>query len=748
MINRYLYILFSVFFIRLLSGQTLPLKQSFEGTASDSWNYTTNPAAFNAGGNVWDRVDSSGYISGASDGTWFWESQDADVTGYLTFETLDISGEGSLQITFDYYASSGYEEVDGIGYEIIYDNDTSWDSATLVEFDDDTGSTWEQAVVNVPANADYLRFRLWIHTSAGTEYGGVDNIELKEAPLNQPSLEITSPEYGLKVENGVSSLTVSGTCTNCVGDLVWSNGISGVAGSIAATNDWDISDLPIIPTNNVIIITGTNSAGEAASDEIVIYREFGLALAFTAFNASRDAFAFVALTEIAADTDIIFTDEEWDGTSFGGGEADIIWNSGNGVDAGRVVVIDHCDDDTSWSANYGSIDPSSDQMSLAATSAEDIYVYLGAAREPVFFLTEVSNAGGELDGTGLEYGIDAVDLSENSEYTGPRSGFDTYMEYLTLLCAPSNWSALSSAPDSTTFIVNGASPVPMLSIESPEDGNFYEYGTSVISVSGTTANVAGYISWSNETSGASGEITAADDWVIDSVSLAAGAENIIAVTATNSAGESASDSIEISRGNNLSTDSAGIVAFTSFNSVTDSFSFVVLENIDAGTVIRFTDEEWDGLEFGTGEDDIIWSNSVATAAGTVVTVKDCDDEEGIHATVGFIDGEMSLSQSGEDIYAYFGDAKREPTAFLAAVSTGTGELRGTGLAFGQTAVDIEQNPKSQYYSGVREGKTQWTEYPSLINNAANWSGTEGVTETWGDETAFRRKKEATVIFVQ
>jgi hypothetical protein len=46
----------------------------------------------------------------------------------------------------------------------------------------------------------------------------------------------------------------------------------------------------------------------------------------------------------------------------------------------------------------------------------------------------------------------------------------------------------------------------------------------------------------------------------------------------------------------------GSIAFTGFNADgNDNLAFVALETIAAGTVITFTDNEWGGSSFNTGE---------------------------------------------------------------------------------------------------------------------------------------------------
>ena len=55
--------------------------------------------------------------------------------------------------------------------------------------------------------------------------------------------------------------------------------------------------------------------------------------------------------------------------------------------------------------------------------------------------------------------------------------------------------------------------------------------------------------------------------------------------------------------------SAGSLMFVAFNADgTDGVAFVALEDVPAGTIIYFTDNEWDGSSFNTGETYWQWSS--------------------------------------------------------------------------------------------------------------------------------------------
>jgi len=157
----------------------------------------------------------------------------------------------------------------------------------------------------------------------------------------------------------------------------------------------------------------------------------------------------------------------------------------------------------------------------------------------------------------------------------------------------------------------------------------------------------------------------------------------------------------------------GSIAFTSCNTDGDSFSFVALENLSPGTEIRFTDEEWNGSEFGTEEDDLVWTSTAELKAGTVISIYNCDASTLISNNTGTVRGFLRLSQSGENIFAYGGNSERQPEVFYAALCTAEVELRGTGLVYGQSAVLLPQTPKGLCYTGKRSGEKS-SDYCLLI----------------------------------
>jgi hypothetical protein len=190
-------------------------------------------------------------------------------------------------------------------------------------------------------------------------------------------------------------------------------------------------------------------------------------LMFVGFNADgTDGVAFVALEDVAAGTTIYFTDNEWDGAAFETGESYWQWSSGATLVAGTVVTISEINQGT---LSAGSANPNSTvgTVTWSTTSAPDnnsnisdmneaVYMYLADTyNEPTLFITAIANSNfnptvGELDGTGLTEGVNAVQLLGNADvevYTGPIECGSTIEECIANLVDPDNWDDDNSPGD-------------------------------------------------------------------------------------------------------------------------------------------------------------------------------------------------------------------------------------------------------------------------------------------------------------
>ncbi|HEY9645838.1 MAG TPA: hypothetical protein V6C88_05685, partial [Chroococcidiopsis sp.] len=182
---------------------------------------------------------------------------------------------------------------------------------------------------------------------------------------------------------------------------------------------------------------------------------------------------------------------------------------------------------------------------------------------------------------------------------------------------------------------------------------------------------------------------------------------------------------------------AGDIAFVGFNAdANDDFAFVALTDIAVGETITFTDNEWDGSAFNTGEGGFTWTASALVPAGTIVVFNNTSSAAGKTVSTGTLStGAIALGNSDESIYAYQG-AIGAPT-FLSAVSnnafgtTAAGSLTNTGLTAGVNAIGLPGNIDVAVYNGDRTELASFADYRTAINNPANWLTDDGT----GDQSA-------------
>ncbi|HWM47932.1 MAG TPA: Calx-beta domain-containing protein [Xanthobacteraceae bacterium] len=187
----------------------------------------------------------------------------------------------------------------------------------------------------------------------------------------------------------------------------------------------------------------------------------------------------------------------------------------------------------------------------------------------------------------------------------------------------------------------------------------------------------------------------------------------------------------------------GSIAFTGYNSDgNDALAFVALTDLPAGTVIYFTDNEWRGTAFNTGESVWSWTATQDVAAGTIVTMNS-QISGALTSNLGNAEHlaapGLGLTGAGEVVYAYVGSANA-PTTFLTAFANDSlladgATLSGTGLVEGLTAVSLDSyNPAPDIaaYDGPRLGSENFADYLSLINNPANWVQQDGGGDQSGD----------------
>ncbi len=194
-------------------------------------------------------------------------------------------------------------------------------------------------------------------------------------------------------------------------------------------------------------------------------------IAFTGFNADvADSLAFLVIDPIAAGTTIFFTDNEWTGAAFNGGEGYWSWTAGaGGLAAGAIVTISNIQSTTLISANTGTaarVSVAGSTSADLAGSGEIVYAYIAAtATSAPTFLTAISTttltSGAVLTGTGLIAGVNALEFGTPADpldigvYNGSRSNQASIAAYAAQINNPANWVSQTGTGDQS---IDGTTP--------------------------------------------------------------------------------------------------------------------------------------------------------------------------------------------------------------------------------------------------------------------------------------------------
>lgn len=164
----------------------------------------------------------------------------------------------------------------------------------------------------------------------------------------------------------------------------------------------------------------------------------------------------------------------------------------------------------------------------------------------------------------------------------------------------------------------------------------------------------------------------------------------------------------------------------------DEFAFVALVNIDAGTLITFTDNGWTAAgAFRSGEGVLVWTTATDIATGTVVQP----------ASV----GTMAFSASGDQILAYQGTEATPSFVYAlhsngstwdADATTSNESALPTGLTDGSTAVAIPEVDNAVYTG---------TTFADVSHNAAYFLPLIGDQNNWQTDNATRLPMPSTTF---
>jgi Ca2+-binding RTX toxin-like protein len=196
-------------------------------------------------------------------------------------------------------------------------------------------------------------------------------------------------------------------------------------------------------------------------------------IAFTGYNSDgTNNMAFVALEAIAAGTVINFmSGHHWDGTAFTSSGPQWSWTAGSDVAGGTIVALD----------DLATATPTSNLGAVAVVTAGTlrpvsslVYAFTGDTSAPTF-LTAFGNTqgfgGGQLGGTGLTWGVNAISAgnfygADMAAFDGSRANATGFADFLPVINNAANWVSQSTDFDSMDESHDGIAPdVPFSTTE-------------------------------------------------------------------------------------------------------------------------------------------------------------------------------------------------------------------------------------------------------------------------------------------
>ena len=185
-----------------IQAQTILTSQSFESGPSTGWSYTTNPAAFSVGTDIWDTVTTlSSVTTMPTDATHFWGVQDlANATnggtavgdsGTISFASYTIPANTNVSVSFDYDVV-GFDANDDVDYE-VFENGTSKGIVNLVVGGTGGISSSGTESISITAGTDSVSIKLYVTQNGGSDYAGFDNFKVTSVPACCPITAAPTP---------------------------------------------------------------------------------------------------------------------------------------------------------------------------------------------------------------------------------------------------------------------------------------------------------------------------------------------------------------------------------------------------------------------------------------------------------------------------------------------------------------------------------------------------------------------------
>lgn len=529
---------------------------SLSGTASDdvavtsvTWSSDRGSSGACAGGATWN-VSSIGLAVG---------------TNVITVTAHDASGKsGSATLTVTYTAANApaiditvptaESAFSTLATEVDISGTASHDSGlSSVAWSNNRGgsgtctgtTTWSATAIPLTPGPNVIV----VTATAATGEMGSDTIVVTRTT---PEVEITAPTIGAEYTTSATSLPIAGTAWDdaVVTQVAWSSDRGG-SGICLGSTSWS-GNVSLLPGQNVITVTATDDSTNTATDTLTVTCTAASAPIVTITGPTTgDAYSTDQVQMSISGTatsDNGFTGVTWANSQGGSGDC-------SGTAAWEVAAIELVPGKnlititaTDESGNTGSdtlmvtctADVSAPTVEIVAPTSEPIYTTSGST---------VSLSGTSSD----DVGTTAVTWSTDQGGSGVCVGTASWGVTDISLVMGQNIITITAADASgktgtATLTVTRTPPgAPTVAITGPTAQNTYTTSVAQIVVSGTASGDAGIasVTWASS-QGGSGTCSGTSSWEVADIQLALG-ENVITVTATDETGQTAVDTLTVTR---------------------------------------------------------------------------------------------------------------------------------------------------------------------------------------------------------
>jgi hypothetical protein len=379
-----------------------------------------------------------------------------------------------------------------------------------------------------------------------------DMITIDVADGAPPTVTIVGPTSAPTFSTASATVSVSGTASDAFGVslVTWTNSRGG-SGTASGTTGWTVSSVALQQGENVITVTAKDAAGQTATDTLTITRTDAGAPAVTIATPTSQSThstpqATVALGGTASD-DFGVTEVTW-----------VNDRGGSGTASGT----------TSWSIASVALQSGANTITVTArdasgqTGTDAIVVTRTDGDKPTVTISSPTSADAHstttaaltLGGTAAdEFGVAQVTWANSRGGAGTATGTTAWSAAGITLQPGSNVLTVTARDNSgntatdTLTVTLTDSTAPTISIAVPTDAPSYSTLNATVALGGTASDLFGVteVRWTSDR-GVSGAATGTTAWSVASVALSPGA-NVVTVTARDAAGQSASDTVTITR---------------------------------------------------------------------------------------------------------------------------------------------------------------------------------------------------------